>query len=59
MSCYISSNNNRFYVALESAYGSVPAITGQNRIPGVKVAGGGQPQLAEGVSLGSPEFQKK
>ena len=38
MSCYISSNNNRFYVALESAYGSVPAITGQNRIPGVKLA---------------------
>src|SRR6266436_2872769 len=38
MSCYISSNNNRFYVALESAYGGVPAITGQNRIPGVKLA---------------------
>lgn len=38
MSCYISSNNNRFYVALESAYGDVPAITGQNRIPGVKLA---------------------
>jgi hypothetical protein len=30
-----------------------------NRIPGVKVDGGQQPQLAEGVSLGSPEFQKK
>ena len=30
-----------------------------NRIPGVKVDGGWQPQLAEGVSLGSPEFQKK
>ncbi len=28
MSCYISSNNNRIYVALESAYGVVPAITG-------------------------------
>ena len=27
MSCYISSNNERFYVALESAYGQVPAIT--------------------------------
>lgn len=38
MSCYISSNNNRFYVALESAYGNVPGITGQNRIPGVKLA---------------------
>ena len=38
MSCYISSNNNRFYVALESTYGQVPAITGQNRIPRVKLA---------------------
>lgn len=38
MSCYISSNNNRFYVVLESAYGSVPAITGANRIPAVKLS---------------------
>ncbi len=38
MSCYISSNNNRFYVALESTYGTVPAITDQNRIPAVKLA---------------------
>jgi uncharacterized protein (DUF1800 family) len=30
-----------------------------NRIQGVKVDGGQQPQLAEGVSLGSPDFQKK
>ena len=37
MSCYISSNNNRYYVALESAYGNVPAVSGQNRIPGVKL----------------------
>ena len=37
MSCYISSNNNRFYVALESTYGTVPTITGQNRIPAVKL----------------------
>jgi hypothetical protein len=37
MSCYISSNNNRFYVALESTYGNVPAITGANRIPGVRL----------------------
>ncbi|MBV8846153.1 MAG: hypothetical protein JO307_25380 [Bryobacterales bacterium] len=33
MSCYISSNNNRVYAALESSYGQVAAITGQNRIP--------------------------
>ena len=38
MSCDISSNNNRFYVALESTYGIVPPITGQNRILAVKLA---------------------
>jgi hypothetical protein len=38
MSCYVSSNNNRFFVALETVYGTVPAVTGQNRIPGVKLA---------------------
>jgi len=37
MSCYISSNNNRFYVALESQYGQVAAITEANRIPAVKL----------------------
>ena len=37
MSCYISSNNNRFYAALESTYGTVAAITGANRIPAVKL----------------------
>ncbi len=38
MSCYISSNNERVYVALEANYGVVPAITSQNRIPLVKLA---------------------
>jgi hypothetical protein len=38
MSCYISSNNNRAYVALESTYGSAAAVTGQNRIPLLKLA---------------------
>jgi hypothetical protein len=37
MSCYISSNNERIYVALESDYGTVPAITGANRIPLLKL----------------------
>src|SRR6266404_5508192 len=37
MSCYISSNNNRFFVALETSYGNVPAITASNRIPAVKL----------------------
>lgn len=34
---YISSNANRWYVALESAYGQIPAITSGNRIPAVKL----------------------
>ena len=38
MACYISSNNNRFYAAVETVYGTVPAITASNRFPGVKLA---------------------
>jgi hypothetical protein len=34
---YISSNANRFYTALESAYGSVATITAGSRIPAVKL----------------------
>jgi hypothetical protein len=37
MSSYISSNANRFYTALESAYGQVAAITAGNRIPALKL----------------------
>ena len=37
MSCYISSNNNRVYVALETAYGQVPAVAARNRSPTVKL----------------------
>lgn len=37
MSC-ISSNNNRFYAELESAYGTVAAITENNRIPTVRLS---------------------
>ncbi|HSW49936.1 MAG TPA: hypothetical protein VLH09_07155, partial [Bryobacteraceae bacterium] len=37
MSCYISSNNNRFYAAVESGYGAVPLIAAANRFPGVKL----------------------
>ena len=44
MSCYVSSNNERIYVALESNYGTVPVITEQNRIPAVKL---GIKQVAE------------
>jgi hypothetical protein len=34
---YISSNANRWYCALESAYGIIPAITAANRIPAVSM----------------------
>jgi hypothetical protein len=37
MSCYISSNNNRLYVALEQVYGEIQAITEANRIPAVRL----------------------
>lgn len=37
MSCYVSSNDNRVYVALETSYGQVPAVTAANRIPLVKL----------------------
>jgi hypothetical protein len=36
MSCYISSNNERIYCALESSYGVIPAIVGADRIPALK-----------------------
>lgn len=35
---YISSNQNRFYAALENGYGQVSAITTLHRIPAVKLA---------------------
>jgi hypothetical protein len=38
MSCYISSNANRLYTALESAYGHVPAINAACRIAAIKLA---------------------
>lgn len=37
MANYISSNANRFYVALEAAYGQAAAITPGNRFPAVKL----------------------
>ena len=35
---YISSNANRWYCALESGYGTIPAITAANRIPAVSMS---------------------
>jgi len=37
MSSYISSSNNRFYVAAESAYGVASAIQGRHRISAVRL----------------------
>ncbi len=38
MATYISSNANRFYTALENAYGEVGEVQAANRIPAVKLA---------------------
>lgn len=37
MACYISSNQNRFYAALEPSFGTVAAITAANRIPAIRL----------------------
>jgi len=37
MSCYVSSNNERLYCALETSYGVIPVITGADRIPALKL----------------------
>lgn len=38
MACYVSSNDNRLYAALESSYGTAASITEANRIPAVEFA---------------------
>jgi hypothetical protein len=47
MATYVASNANRFYTALESAYGIVPAITAANRIPTVKLTVQNQPTVTQ------------
>ena len=37
MASYISSNDNRFYVAPEAAYGQVSMLSARSRIPAVKL----------------------
>ena len=37
MSCYISSNNNRYYVGLETSFGTVSALSGNRRIPALQL----------------------
>jgi hypothetical protein len=44
---YISSNANRFYTALESAYGVVPVISASNRIPALKLSVTNQLQVTQ------------
>lgn len=38
MACYIASNDNRYYGAVEASFGAAPAVTGASRIPAVKLA---------------------
>lgn len=38
MSCYISTNENRFYAGSEASYGKTPAINASNRFPAVKLS---------------------
>lgn len=38
MACYISSNENRFYVAEEPSFGTVAAVTAENRFPALRLA---------------------
>ncbi|MCP5117709.1 MAG: hypothetical protein GY953_43355, partial [bacterium] len=38
MSCYISSNENRFYAAVEQSFGAAAAVAEENRLPAVKLA---------------------
>jgi len=47
MASYVSSNENRFYTALESSYGQVGAITSVNRIPALKLTVQQQLQMAD------------
>ena len=37
MSCYVSSNDNRFYAALETVYGTAAPIVSRNRFPAVRL----------------------
>jgi hypothetical protein len=34
MSCYVNSNDNRFYTVLESVFGTAAVVQAANRIPG-------------------------
>lgn len=38
MACYVSSNQNRFYTALETGFGTTATVTEQHRIPAIRLA---------------------
>jgi hypothetical protein len=44
---YILSNNNRYYVALESSYGAVASVAAVNRIPAVKLTAKQRPEKVQ------------
>ena len=37
MGCYISSNDNRLYAAVETSYGQAAAVTSARRFPAVRL----------------------
>src|SRR5450432_1491645 len=37
MSCYVNSNDNRFYTALESVFGTAVSVQAANRFPAVRL----------------------
>ena len=47
MASFVSSNDNRFYVALETAYGQVSAVSTRSRIPAVKLTTRQQTERAQ------------
>ena len=47
MASFVSSNDNRFYVALETAYGQVSAASTRSRIPAVKLTTRQQTEKAQ------------
>ena len=46
MSCYISSNENRFYAGLESKYGAVASVSAANRFSAVSLTARQKPDIA-------------
>jgi hypothetical protein len=47
MACYISSNDNRFYAALEASYGTVAPVTAVNRFPALGLKARQRPVIAQ------------